>query len=572
MARKAVLQLRLLVLLLGSCCVSTKEPGLEIEVTGGHASGCVKSKLGDTLALHYNAKIADSSKAGEPGAQFDTSRKGDHEPFRFKLGAGEVIKGWDEGLVDMCVGETRALTVPPAMGYGSSGTDSVPVGAVLFFEVELVQLETGEPAAVQVSKKKKWLALLDEPIGGRPSPETGAFMRSGATSVVTCSREKWIKDAFMSQAELLKDRFQFLYSPSRKLCDEISLRKDDIGLVTSVYQSAKEDARDLRALDLKKEAAALGYPTLPQRMARGQLRQFIDSASPPPVGILTLDSMLSTYDSTRPILSLFCPFNSLSDEIDPSDMENRVARQNAFARSPQAKWCRAPLLAALDLLSDDERKSNLTVVVAEIEEHRKMELLEFGFEDLDGVGVAARTNAGYKYRLEPFDGAPSAEVLAEFASNVIKAEQQGDQGAGVLTLAPRGESLRTMQPFLKSAPVPRSGKKGTVKAVVGRTFHEVVMDESNDVLVRRLCVFPICHLPHAAVSLARRQIAFSAPWCEACPGMLAELKAVAASLKKAKAKQIQVAKLDITENDAPKIFRKRCARALLLRFTLQANR
>ena len=70
------------------------------------------SKIGDHLWMHYTGTIDESSATGEPGAQFDSSiDRGD--PFDFAIGKGMVIRGWDEGLLDMCVGEKRTLVIPP---------------------------------------------------------------------------------------------------------------------------------------------------------------------------------------------------------------------------------------------------------------------------------------------------------------------------------------------------------------------------------------------------------------------------------------------------------------------------
>ncbi|CAG5099945.1 Similar to FKBP14: Peptidyl-prolyl cis-trans isomerase FKBP14 (Pongo abelii) [Cotesia congregata] len=69
-------------------------------------------------------------------------------PFSFQLGVGQVIKGWDQGLVDMCVGERRKLTIPPELGYGDRGAGNViPGGATLLFEVELINIADAKSSA-----------------------------------------------------------------------------------------------------------------------------------------------------------------------------------------------------------------------------------------------------------------------------------------------------------------------------------------------------------------------------------------------------------------------------------------
>jgi len=99
-----------------------------------------KSKKGDHLWMHYTGSIDESSATGEKGKVFDSS-KFRNKPFDFPLGGGRVIKGWDEGLLDMCVGEKRVLTIPPELGYGTGGAgNDIPGGATLKFEVECVRI------------------------------------------------------------------------------------------------------------------------------------------------------------------------------------------------------------------------------------------------------------------------------------------------------------------------------------------------------------------------------------------------------------------------------------------------
>jgi FKBP-type peptidyl-prolyl cis-trans isomerase len=85
---------------------------------------------GLSVEVHYTGWLLD-------GKQFDSSRGG--EPFAFRLGGGQVIKGWDQGVVGMRVGGKRKLTIPPELGYGLRGFPGViPAQATLVFEVELL--------------------------------------------------------------------------------------------------------------------------------------------------------------------------------------------------------------------------------------------------------------------------------------------------------------------------------------------------------------------------------------------------------------------------------------------------
>ena len=90
--------------------------------------------VGKNVSVHYTGTLTD-------GTKFDSSvDRG--TPFTFSLGAGEVIPGWDQGIVGMKVGGKRKLTIPPSLGYGEAGYgDAIPPNSTLIFEVELIKVE-----------------------------------------------------------------------------------------------------------------------------------------------------------------------------------------------------------------------------------------------------------------------------------------------------------------------------------------------------------------------------------------------------------------------------------------------
>jgi FKBP-type peptidyl-prolyl cis-trans isomerase FkpA len=107
------------------------------DVTPGTGAEATKGKI---VRVHYTGWLYSTSAPNNRGAKFDSS-KDRAEPFDFNLGAGEVIRGWDEGVEGMKVGGTRILTIPPSLGYGASGAgDVIPPNATLIFEVELLDV------------------------------------------------------------------------------------------------------------------------------------------------------------------------------------------------------------------------------------------------------------------------------------------------------------------------------------------------------------------------------------------------------------------------------------------------
>ncbi len=113
----------------------TTASGLQYEDTTPGTGA--EAQAGQHVKVHYTGWLYND---GVKGAKFDSS-KDRNDPFDFGLGAGMVIKGWDEGVQGMKVGGTRLLVIPAALGYGARGAGgAIPPNATLLFEVELLGL------------------------------------------------------------------------------------------------------------------------------------------------------------------------------------------------------------------------------------------------------------------------------------------------------------------------------------------------------------------------------------------------------------------------------------------------
>ena len=126
-----------------------------------------KVQRGSYVRLHYTGSIADPSKSGVPGTTFDSShdsatatsaiKDGDEpQPFETQVGVGNLIKGWDLGLLGLCLGTKARLTIPPSQAYGHRGYHTIPPGATLQFDIEIVD----------VANYKDRQVVVDVPEGG----------------------------------------------------------------------------------------------------------------------------------------------------------------------------------------------------------------------------------------------------------------------------------------------------------------------------------------------------------------------------------------------------------------------
>lgn len=111
-----------------------------LQVTDVKVGAGAEATPGKTVSVHYTGWLYSESAADHHGRQFDSSRGG--QPFSFALGAGSVIKGWDQGVAGMKVGGQRTLVIPPSLAYGSAGyPGSIPGNATLVFDVELLNVQ-----------------------------------------------------------------------------------------------------------------------------------------------------------------------------------------------------------------------------------------------------------------------------------------------------------------------------------------------------------------------------------------------------------------------------------------------
>jgi FKBP-type peptidyl-prolyl cis-trans isomerase len=124
-----------------SATTSTGTESMPLQKTDLSPGNGAEIHSGQTALVHYPGWLYDAAAPENKGKQFDSSRSRG-VPFRFPVGGGRVIQGWDQGVVGMQVGGQRRLVIPAFLGYGDrGGGDVIPPGATLLFDVELLGIE-----------------------------------------------------------------------------------------------------------------------------------------------------------------------------------------------------------------------------------------------------------------------------------------------------------------------------------------------------------------------------------------------------------------------------------------------
>ena len=123
-----------LMVLIAGCSKDKEIMSDELKIEDLEVGEGEEVKQYDIINVNYTGSLTN-------GNVFDSSLNPGRSPFRFTVGAGQVIKGWDEGLIGMKVGGKRKLTIPPNMGYGNRQTGPIPANSVLIFEIDLLSIE-----------------------------------------------------------------------------------------------------------------------------------------------------------------------------------------------------------------------------------------------------------------------------------------------------------------------------------------------------------------------------------------------------------------------------------------------
>ncbi len=120
--------------------VQTLASGLQYKILKQAPADAQIADNGNIVSVHYTGWLFDNKAPENLGAKFDSSLDRG-QPFEFQVGQGHVIKGWDQGVKGMKVGEKRRLIIPADLGYGAQGTPGIPPNATLIFDVELLKIK-----------------------------------------------------------------------------------------------------------------------------------------------------------------------------------------------------------------------------------------------------------------------------------------------------------------------------------------------------------------------------------------------------------------------------------------------
>jgi hypothetical protein len=163
-----------LAVVLSAATLAVASGELKIDLLSGPTKCTRPTRDGDTISVNYKGYLT-------TGEVFDQSY-GRGLPFDFTLGAGQVIKGWDQGLVDMCIGQTRKLTIPSELAYGDHPAGSIPPGSTLVFETKLENILNLTPQDWELMDQSEALASALVPTATAGSGDTAFSIATAPAS------------------------------------------------------------------------------------------------------------------------------------------------------------------------------------------------------------------------------------------------------------------------------------------------------------------------------------------------------------------------------------------------------
>lgn len=228
----------------------TTASGLRYVIT--HRGEGDRAKVGTTAIVHYTGRLTD-------GKIFDSSRERE-EPFAFKLGAGQVIKGWDEGIAQLHIGDRAVLIIPAELGYGEKGAGEViPPNSTLVFDVELLDIKekTLGGMLAEVLDAKGAAAAKREYLRWKKGPANAYYVSEGELNALgyQCLKEGRTEDAMMV-FEINTDLFPEsanVYDSLGEACMEAGHKKQAIA---NYKRSLKLDPNNTNAVEMLKKLGA----------------------------------------------------------------------------------------------------------------------------------------------------------------------------------------------------------------------------------------------------------------------------------------------------------------------------